>query len=487
MRPYGWLSLRGGGALHCPKHGWCLDLKTLTYANGAIKTPLDPATYSLKGKILTLTKARHLLNPYRPSKKGSFTFRYLNHACLYFESAGLKIITDPWLLGSAFLTGWWHATPSSQEALECLQRSDVIYISHNHPDHLSPETLSLVSKDKLFICANFASKSTEKALKSLGFTRVITLDFAQIYALHDHAFCAVFKSGDFRDDSGLYLCLEGHEILLTVDSNFLNRHVLPRELTLLCSAFSSGASGFPLCFDNYSLEEKRAICARNKAHMKSQVKQTLEICKPQFYMPYAGMFTEGALRDLEIKRENPKNTPKDYQKLCMNLGVGYLAPRQDRILHLSARGLQVNSTPHTPLTPSDPEVYIAHYKKTYIYDAQKLIAYLQNSNYVDKQIVTFIPTNDNFSAVVAPRVEANFACQTFRVLDPQEEVVRFQENFRVMVLKIRAEILACVVENHLPFEDFSIGFHCRIWRNPNTYESAFWFHFTNVYANTHPI
>ncbi|CCB80207.1 hypothetical protein HBZC1_12210 [Helicobacter bizzozeronii CIII-1] len=41
-----------------------------------------------------------------------------------------------------------------------------------------------------------------------------------------------------------------------------------------------------------------------------------------------------------------------------------------------------------------------------------------------------------------------------------------------------------MVEKHLPFEDFSIGFHCRIYRQPNTYESTFWFHFTNVYAHT---
>ncbi|WP_231899483.1 hypothetical protein [Helicobacter acinonychis] len=33
------------------------------------------------------------------------------------------------------------------------------------------------------------------------------------------------------------------------------------------------------------------------------------------------------------------------------------------------------------------------------------------------------------------------------------------------------------------FEDFSIGFHCRILRSPNVYESAFWFHSTNLYIN----
>ncbi|WP_158651983.1 hypothetical protein [Helicobacter bizzozeronii] len=108
----------------------------------------------------------------------------------------------------------------------------------------------------------------------------------------------------------------------------------------------------------------------------------------------------------------------------------------------------------------------------------------KHSGYSDKQIVTFVPTNDDFSVVVDLRVEANFANQTFRILEPTEGILESQEGFRVMVLKIRAEVLACVIEKHLPFEDFSIGFHCRIYRQPNTYESTFWFHFTNVYAHT---
>ncbi|WP_285658232.1 MBL fold metallo-hydrolase [Helicobacter bizzozeronii] len=403
---------------------------------------------------------------------------------MYFESAGLKIITDPWLVGPAFLTGWWLASPSSQEAMACLQEADVIYISHNHPDHLSPETLAHIPKDKLFICANFESQSTQKALKSLGFTRVIALDFGEIYALSDRVLCAVFKSGDFRDDSGLYLCLEGHEVLLSVDSNFLNRHILPQHLTLLCTAFASGASGFPLCFENYSLEEKRAICARNKTHAKAQVKTMLQICKPQFYMPYAGMFVEKANRDQEIRAQNAKNSPQDFKALCKTHSVGYIEPLQDRTLHFSTQGLQTHTTPHHPLPPINPETYIARFKENFNYDAQKLIDYLQHSGYSDKQIVTFVPTNDDFSVVVGLRVEANFANQTFRIIEPTEEILESQEDFRVMVLKIRAEVLACVVEKHLPFEDFSIGFHCRIYRQPNTYESAFWFHFTNVYAHT---
>ena len=39
----------------------------------------------------------------------------------------------------------------------------------------------------------------------------------------------------------------------------------------------------------------------------------------------------------------------------------------------------------------------------------------------------------------------------------------------------------CTIYNKIPREDFSIGFQIRINRSPNTYESKFWYHFTNNY------
>jgi CMP-N-acetylneuraminate monooxygenase len=46
------------------------------------------------------------------------------------------LTSDPWYIGFCFATGWWHINPPSEEAIEILQDSDYIYISHNHPDHL---------------------------------------------------------------------------------------------------------------------------------------------------------------------------------------------------------------------------------------------------------------------------------------------------------------------------------------------------------------
>ena len=38
-----------------------------------------------------------------------------------------------------------------------------------------------------------------------------------------------------------------------------------------------------------------------------------------------------------------------------------------------------------------------------------------------------------------------------------------------------------VLLNRKPWEDLSIGFQCRIYRNPNVYNSEFWHYFTNYY------
>ncbi len=86
----------------------------------------------------------------------------------------------------------------------------------------------------------------ENSLKGIGFTCIYALDFKEIVALSPKVQASVLKSGDFRDDSGLYLCLDNHEILLSVDSNFLNHYVLPKEITMLVTSFASGSSGFPL-------------------------------------------------------------------------------------------------------------------------------------------------------------------------------------------------------------------------------------------------
>jgi CMP-N-acetylneuraminate monooxygenase len=466
----------------CPMHGWKLNLETLLYQDSHVrKTNID---YSIDGnKIYFEDKESYLINPFKNIVKGSeINIRYLNHATVYFSYGGVSLVTDPWLFGPAFMTGWWLDKASTVDSIEVLKDADYLYISHNHPDHLHPETLQLVDKNIKIIVGDFTTKSTEKYLRSLGFKNVISVDFNVIYEFRKDFQFSIFKSGDFRDDSGIYLNMGGMETLLTVDSNFLNAHILPKNIDLLLTSFAGGASGFPLCFENYELEQKLKIVHRNRIATRSAVLGHLKVTSPKHYMPYAGMFKEKADRDILIRENNLKNVPHDYLDLLNQFGIRFLEPKSN-ILYTFKDGIVTDLELDVKYLEEDNiDFYIEGFKNRYKYDAQKVLDYLSKSGYRNKQILYIIPTNDDFSEIVNEIIFCDFENQEFRITKEMDVKDSWPE-YKTMKLYVRQEIFAAIVEMRLPWEDFSIGFQMKVFRVPNEYESEFWYHFTNVYID----
>lgn len=467
----------------CPMHGWKLNLNTLKYQDSHIKKANIDYTIE-SNKLILEDKKSYLTNPFKKIiNESEVRVRYLNHATVEVNYNGLSLITDPWLFGPAFMTGWWLDKPSTEDSLAILQNADYIYISHNHPDHLHPETLNLLDKNVKILVGDFKTKSTEKFLISLGFTNVSAMEFNSIFEIDEDFQFSIFKSGDFRDDSGLYLCVGGKEILFAVDSNFLNSYVLPKKIDLLFTSFAGGASGFPLCFDDYDLDDKLKIVSRNKISIKSSVLGYLNATTPKNYMPYAGMFNEKAERDSFIKEFNDKNSPEDYIKLVNNLGINFLYPKKDTVYLLSNEIVSAINLDVKYLDYDDTDNYIKEYKNSFKYNSNKILEYISNSGFNGKQIVYIIPTNDDFLKIVNDIIFCDFENQIFKIVS-ESEILNEVPDFRTMRLYVREEVFAAIVENKLPWEDFSIGFQMRVFRTPNTYESEFWYHFTNVYINS---
>ena len=67
------------------------------------------------------------------------TIKFINHASVKFEFDQIKILTDPWYEGSVFHKGWRLIHQQKpDEILETIKDITHIYISHEHPDHFSP-------------------------------------------------------------------------------------------------------------------------------------------------------------------------------------------------------------------------------------------------------------------------------------------------------------------------------------------------------------
>lgn len=465
----------------CPMHNWTLDLTDLKYDNSHIcKKELDFKI--IDGKILLDSTSSSLKNPFKKLKKENLKvkFRWLNHATVWFEFNGFTLITDPWLFGPAFMTGWWLSSPSTLDSVDLLKNADIVYISHNHPDHLHPETLACLDKSKQFIVPNFQTKSCENYLNKLGFFNIIPLDFNDIYEFQKGIQISILKSGDFRDDSGIYLNLNNNEFLLTVDCNFLNSNILPKGIDFLLTSFAGGASGFPLCFDDYNEDEKNIILNRNKASIKFNVNNYIKHTNPKFYMPYAGMFSENSDRDYYIKQRNLKNTFDDYQKLCLRIGTNILEPNSKRLYVIDRNEILTENLCVDIFSYENTQFYIDSFKREYKLSSIKILEYFSKSKFKDSLILQIIPTDDNFNPINDYFFYIDFNNDIYEKRKLKE--LKSQVNkCQLSTFRIRYEILMCVIYNSLPWEDISIGFQLRINRFPNTYESKFWYYFTNEY------
>ncbi len=69
----------------------------------------------------------------------SSSVKLINHASVKINIDGISIVSDPWYDGSVFHKGWKliHELPV-EEIKRHLEKTDYIYVSHEHPDHFSP-------------------------------------------------------------------------------------------------------------------------------------------------------------------------------------------------------------------------------------------------------------------------------------------------------------------------------------------------------------
>ena len=95
-----------------------------------------------------------------------------------------------------------------------MRSADLVFVSHNHPDHCHLETLALLDRNKPIVVPDFASKAVQKILELGGHTNIIPLQLCHAYRITDtEVSLAILKSGNFRDDSGIYLAAGDFEML----------------------------------------------------------------------------------------------------------------------------------------------------------------------------------------------------------------------------------------------------------------------------------
>ena len=470
--------------IQCPLHGWIFEPLNRKYKNVNVKK--NPIGYSINNNKISFefNNSTPKIPKIKKENSNKVVIDFISHAFIIIKSKEVSFAMDPWATGPAFTSGWWLKSPPAIKWKKRLNACDFIYISHNHPDHLNRHTLKHVKKEMLFIIPNFISKSVEKILRREGFENIFKFNFQQYYRYKKtELLLTILKSGDFRDDSGLYFTIGEFSFLSTVDANNLNWNNFPKNITLFLSSFAGGASGYPLCHEQIEDKIKLQITEKHQKNDLLITTKNVRNIKPKYFLPYAGFFSEDAQRDSYIKIHNKKNTIPDYEKVLKDKTILNV----NKFNRYTFVDDQLYSTQKIDLEKKidNPEKWINDNLKNQIITTNDIVEYFRNSAFNADLILFLSLTDDHFNLS-----DKNFICDfstsptiihKLNILDLMKEKSKKISTKRLLFIKAREDSFSYLINNRLPWENLSIGFQCKIDRVPDEYNEDFWYHFTNNY------
>ncbi|MDE2451211.1 MAG: MBL fold metallo-hydrolase [Gammaproteobacteria bacterium] len=181
-------------------------------------------------------------------------FTILSHAGLLVEHAGVRVVCDPWLLGSCYWRSWWNFPEPDPELIADL-RADVIYLTHLHWDHFhGPSLKRLFRPDTCVLVPKVPTRRMLDDLAYLGFRNVKEIPHGGSYALGRDFRLRSYQFG-LGVDSGIVLAGGGVTLFNCNDAKFFGlplRQILgdfPRIDFLLRSHSSAGP--IPYCVENH--------------------------------------------------------------------------------------------------------------------------------------------------------------------------------------------------------------------------------------------
>ena len=139
-------------------------------------------------------------------------FETIGNATLICHDKGPLLTTDPWIKGPAYFGSWITSHEIPAEQIEHIKACKYLWISHGHPDHLSPESLKELRDKEILLPDHFGGRIA-KDLRSQGYNVRILKD-GEWVSLSDRV--RVLSIGDVCQDAILLVDLGGR---LLVNSN----------------------------------------------------------------------------------------------------------------------------------------------------------------------------------------------------------------------------------------------------------------------------
>jgi hypothetical protein len=133
-------------------------------------------------------------------------FETVGNATLVCHDKRPILVTDPWLVGTAYFGSWGQTHEIPVEALETIRNCDFVWLSHGHPDHLSPRSLELL-QGKKYLLPDHVGGRIFAAFKERGVDVVVMKD-RRWYSISDRI--RILSIADYNQDAILLVDIGGN-------------------------------------------------------------------------------------------------------------------------------------------------------------------------------------------------------------------------------------------------------------------------------------
>ena len=186
-------------------------------------------------------------------------FTVISHACLYIEYQDIKLLIDPWIIGSCYWRSWWNYPEVSKDLIKTIKPTH-IYITHLHWDHYHGPSLRTFQEHNptILLPKHFNKRMKRDLLHDFKFSKIQELDHGKNYKLKRDFNLVSYQFNPIIIDSSIVIEANGTTLLNSNDSKTfgLSLRQIIKNHPDITFAFRSHSSATPIphCIRNLSVE-----------------------------------------------------------------------------------------------------------------------------------------------------------------------------------------------------------------------------------------